>query len=92
MAGVHIGPAGIPITLRQRKRNAGTMDAVRYVREIGLNAMEVEFVQGVRMSIEAAEEVGKIAEEAGVRLSSHAHTSLIYAAMRRAKLMLAYPG
>ncbi len=72
MAGVHIGPAGVPITLRQRKRNAGTMDAVRYVREIGLNAMEVEFVQGVRMSIEAAKEVGKIAKEVGIRLSIHA--------------------
>ncbi|WP_188595686.1 TIM barrel protein [Thermocladium modestius] len=72
MARVYLGPAGIPITLRQRKKNAGTADAVSYVREIGLNAMEVEFVQGVRMSRESAREVGEAAKEAGVRLSIHA--------------------
>jgi deoxyribonuclease-4 len=45
---------------------------VKAVRELGLNAMEVEFVQGVRMSRELAKQVGKAARDYRVRLSVHA--------------------
>ena len=72
MARVYIGPAGIPIGARERKRNAGTIDGIRYVKEVGLNAMEVEFVQGVRMSRDMAKEAGDVARELGIRLSVHA--------------------
>ncbi len=72
MARVFLGPAGIPIGAKERKRSAGTIDGIRYVREVGLNAMEVEFVQGVKMSREAAQEAGEVARELGVRLSVHA--------------------
>lgn len=69
MAKVWLGPAGIPKFIKKAK---DTADGVRVVRELGLNAMEVEFVQGVRMSPEAAEKVGEAAREARVRLSVHA--------------------
>lgn len=72
MARVYIGPAGVPIGARERKKSAGTLDGIRYVSEVGLNAMEVEFVQGVRMNREAAQEAGELARELGVRLSVHA--------------------
>jgi len=72
MARVYIGPAGVPIGARERKKSAGTLDGIRYVSEVGLNAMEVEFVQGVRMNREAAQEAGGLARELGVRLSVHA--------------------
>jgi deoxyribonuclease-4 len=72
MARVYIGPAGVPIGARERKKSAGTLDGIRYVSEVGLNAMEVEFVQGVRMNREMAQEAGKLARELGVRLSVHA--------------------
>ncbi len=73
MARVYLGPAGIPIGAKERKRSAGTIDGIRYVSEVGLNAMEVEFVQGgVRMTREAAQEAGEVARELGVRLSVHA--------------------
>ncbi len=72
MARVFLGPAGIPIGAKEKKRSAGTIDGIRYVREVGLNAMEVEFVQGVRMAREAAQEAGEVAKELGVRLSVHA--------------------
>lgn len=72
MAKFYLGPAGIPIGAKERKRSASTIDGVRYVREVGLNAMEVEFVQGVRMSSDAARELGEVARELGVRLSVHA--------------------
>ncbi|MFP3296076.1 MAG: deoxyribonuclease IV [Vulcanisaeta sp.] len=72
MARVYIGPAGVPIGARERKKSAGTLDGIRYVSEVGLNAMEVEFVQGVKMNREAAQEAGELARELGVRLSVHA--------------------
>jgi len=72
MVRVFLGPAGIPITLKERKKSAGTIDGVKYVKEVGLNAMEVEFVQGVKMSRQAAESLGEVARALGVRLSVHA--------------------
>jgi deoxyribonuclease-4 len=71
MAKVYLGPAGVPLGLKG-KRGAGTLDGIRYVKDVGLNAMEVEFVQGVRMSRDAAKEAGELARELGVRLSIHA--------------------
>jgi deoxyribonuclease-4 len=56
MANVYLGPAGIPQYVVRAK---STLDAVKAVRELGLNAMEVEFVQGVRMSRELAKQVGR---------------------------------
>lgn len=68
MVKIFLGPAGIPHT--SSKRN--TLEGVKVVKDLGLNAMEVEFVQGVKMSEEMAEKVGKLASELGVRLSVHA--------------------
>ncbi|MFB6490241.1 MAG: TIM barrel protein [Thermoproteus sp. AZ2] len=69
MAKVWLGPAGIPKIVKRAK---DAVDAVRVVKELGLNAMEVEFVQGVRMRAELAEKVGEEARKNGVRLSVHA--------------------
>lgn len=69
MAKVYLGPAGIPQYVVKAK---STLDAVKAVRELGLNAMEVEFVQGVRMSRELAKQVGKAAQDYNVKLSVHA--------------------
>nr|KJR74118.1 MAG: endonuclease IV [Thermoproteus sp. AZ2] len=69
MAKVWLGPAGIPKIVKRAK---DAVDAVRVVKELGLNAMEVEFVQGVRMGAELAEKVGEEARKNGVRLSVHA--------------------
>ncbi len=66
---VWVGPAGIPQYLVKAK---STVDGVRAVRKLGLNAMEVEFVRGVKMSVEAAREVGDVARSLGIRLSVHA--------------------
>ena len=68
MAKIYLGPAGIPHSAKKRN----TIEGIKTVKDLGLNAMEVEFVQGVRMSQESAEETGKVAKELGVRLSVHA--------------------
>jgi len=67
-ARVRFGPAGVPI---QCKGNS-TLEGVKCCKELGLDAMEMEFVQGVRLGKKAAEEIGKTAKELDISLSSHA--------------------
>lgn len=61
------GTAGVPISTQERSTEAG----VKRVRELQLDAMEVEFVQGVRMGEEKAQKVAKVALEEKVALSCH---------------------
>ena len=68
MVKIFLGPAGIPLSTRGK----GSIEGVKRVKDLGLNAMEVEFVQGVKMSVDTAKELGSVAEELGVRLSVHA--------------------
>ena len=61
------GTAGTPISCKERSSLAG----VSQVRKLGLDAMELEFVRGVRMSPALAEEVGKAAHEKQITLTAH---------------------
>lgn len=63
---IRIGTAGAPFGC------SSSEEGVRRVRELGLDAMEVEFVRGVKMGIDTAESVGAVAKELDVRLSVHA--------------------
>jgi len=65
---IRFGPAGIPI----RCEGGSTLEGVRCCKELGLGAMEMEFVQGVRMREDSAREVAKVAKELDISLSSHA--------------------
>ncbi|MEM7813369.1 MAG: TIM barrel protein [Candidatus Aenigmatarchaeota archaeon] len=65
---VYLGPGGTPISSLDRTTPAG----IRQVAKLGLNALEVEFVRGVKMSPAMAKEVGELAASLGVRLSCHA--------------------
>lgn len=62
------GTAGIPLSTKQRDSVLG----VARVRELGLDAMELEFVRGVNMGPEKVREVKKAAEKENVLLSVHA--------------------
>ena len=62
-----MGPAGIPLSAK----GEGTQAGIRKVKDIGLEAMEVEFVRGVKMKNETAMEIGKVREETGIKLSVH---------------------
>lgn len=62
------GTAGVPISSKDRSSEGG----VRRVRELNLGALELEFVQGVRMGEEKAKKVGAVAKEEGIALSCHA--------------------
>ena len=58
------GPAGIPLSCKGRT----VRDGIIYTRNLELDAMEVQFVRGIRMSVEEARKVRQTAEEAGVEL------------------------
>jgi deoxyribonuclease-4 len=64
---IFLGPAGVPVSSKDRS----TLGGLRRVAELNLNGMEVEFVRGVFMKNEMAEEVGKLAKELGIDLSVH---------------------
>ena len=66
---IRFGPAGIPIGTPGK---AGTAEGIAYCREIGLGAMEVEFVHGVKMGEIAARASGEVARKNDVLLSCHA--------------------
>jgi deoxyribonuclease-4 len=68
MLKIYLGTSGVPISAKDRK----TISGIEKVHELGLNAMEVEFVHGVRMSNGEAEKVGEYASTMNVRLSAHA--------------------
>ena len=61
------GPAGIPWSSRALTAQAG----IERVRELGLDCMEVQFVQGVRMGERSAILVGEVASGEGVKLTAH---------------------
>jgi deoxyribonuclease-4 len=65
---IFLGPAGIPTV----SKGGGTPEGIRKVSELDLNAMEVEFVRGVKMGSGIAKECGKVAEELNIKLSVHA--------------------
>lgn len=63
---MRFGPAGYPSAGKTAE------GALQYTRDIGLDALEVEFVRGARISQERAKAVGDYARKIDVRLSCHA--------------------
>ncbi|MDD5086810.1 MAG: TIM barrel protein [Candidatus Nanoarchaeia archaeon] len=61
---IRLGPAGSPLK--------STLDGIRYLKKINLDAMEVEFTYGVRMKNELAKKIGELAEKLEIKLSVHA--------------------
>ena len=65
---IRFGTGGIPFSAKEE----GSVGGIKRIAELKLNAMEMEFVRGVRMSVASAKEVGKVAKELDVSLSAHA--------------------
>ena len=62
------GTAGAP----RNPENLTTVDGIKRIAELGLDCLEIEFVQGVRMSKETAKQVSVVAANRNIRLSVHA--------------------
>jgi deoxyribonuclease-4 len=61
------GTGGVPASAKLRSTEAG----IERIAELGLGCMEVEFVQGVKMSPKAAVSVGELAARKKVVLTAH---------------------
>ncbi|MBA7711067.1 endonuclease 4 [subsurface metagenome] len=68
MVGLLFGTAGIPHSARSKT----TIDGIERIAELGLGCMEIEFVQGVKMSEAGAIQVSETATKGGVKLTAHA--------------------
>ncbi len=68
MGGLLFGTAGIPRSTKIKSTQSG----IERIAELGLGCMEMEFVQGVRMSEAGAHLVAETAAKAGIKLSAHA--------------------
>jgi deoxyribonuclease-4 len=66
--GLHFGTAGVPFSAADDSSLAG----LKRIKELGLDALELEFVQGVKMGFDTAAKVKESATRLGVRLSVHA--------------------
>lgn len=64
---IFLGPAGVPISSVKRD----TISGLEKVSELKLNAMEIQFVRGVKIDNKIAKEVGEIAKNLNVNLSVH---------------------
>jgi deoxyribonuclease IV len=61
---IRIGPAG--------SAGLGSTEGILEIKKLGLDAMEIEFTYGVRMTINTAKQVGEEAKKSGIKLSIHA--------------------
>ena len=61
------GTGGVPLSAESRSTEAG----IERIAELGLGCMEVEFVQGVKMSPQVAVSVGELAARKNVALTAH---------------------
>ncbi|NJF24327.1 deoxyribonuclease IV [Thermococcus sp. Bubb.Bath] len=65
---LRFGTAGIPLSTPKRS----TIDGIIHVRNLGLDAMELEFVRGVNLKPELAKKIKYVAKKNDVLLTAHA--------------------
>ncbi len=65
---IYLGPGGNCLTAKQ----SSTLGSFERLKELNLNAQEIEFVRSIYLSPKAAEEIGRQARNYGIELSVHA--------------------
>jgi len=80
--GLLFGTGGVPLSAESRSTEAG----IDRIAELGLDCMEVEFVQGVKMSPEVAASVGELAAKKNVVLTAHGPYAVNLNAVERQKV------
>ena len=68
MKDLFFGTAGIPLSANPRT----TGDGIKHVRNLGLGAMELEFVRSINITKEKAPQIRKISQENNIILTCHA--------------------
>jgi len=65
---IFVGPAGNATLAKE----PGTEGSLKWLKENGLNAQEIEFVRNIYLKPDRAEAIGILAKQLGIRLSVHA--------------------
>ena len=78
---IRFGPAGIPLQC-----DGNILDGIGCCYDIGLSAMEMEFVHGVRMKEDVAKKAAQISKEKDISLSSHAPYYINFCTQEEQKL------
>lgn len=65
---LRFGTAGVPLSAKGK----GSLEGLKRVAELGLDAMELEFVRGVRMGKDLARTLGEFARKHDIVLTAHA--------------------
>lgn len=68
MSKLLFGTAGAP----RNPSNLSTVDGIKRIAELGLDCLEIEFVQGVKMRKETQQQVAAVAANRNIKLSVHA--------------------
>jgi len=76
------GTAGIPLSADKRD----TINGIPYIRKLGLDAMELEFVRSINISKEKAPLVRQNAEKSNITLTCHAPYFINLNSLEKAKL------
>jgi len=79
---LRFGTAGIPLSTPRRS----TIDGIVHVRNLGLDAMELEFVRGVNLKPELAKKIKYVAKKHDVLLTAHAPYYINLNASEKAKV------
>ncbi|WP_297506416.1 deoxyribonuclease IV [Thermococcus sp.] len=79
---LRFGTAGIPLSTPKRS----TIDGIVHVRNLGLDAMELEFVRGVNLKPELAKKIKYVAKKHDVLLTAHAPYYINLNASEKAKV------
>ncbi|NJE00549.1 deoxyribonuclease IV [Thermococcus sp. JdF3] len=79
---LRFGTAGIPISTPKRS----TVDGIVHVRNLGLDAMELEFVRGVNIKPELAKKIKYVARKHDILLTAHAPYYINLNAAEKAKV------
>ncbi len=82
MKSLIFGSPGIPMSTQPRD----SLNGVKQVRKLGLDAMEFEFVQNVHVNEKLAPEIKKVAEDLNVVLTCHGQYYVNLAALEAEKL------
>ena len=80
--GLLFGTGGVPVSAKGRS----TIEGIERIRQLGLDAMEMEFVRGVKMGEATARQVNEARAEAGVKLSAHGPYYINFNARDAAKI------
>jgi deoxyribonuclease-4 len=80
--GLLFGTGGVPLSAASRSTEAG----IERIAELGLDCMEVEFVQGVKMSPVVAVTVGELAARKKIVLTAHGPYAVNLNAVERQKV------